>query len=85
MKKIIYLMGLCSVFLLSGCEETKSVEWWSEHHDEAVKKEVECKKAGSDSQNCRNVKEANFRYQQSHAIEPSFRKYDKELQKKLAK
>ncbi|HCQ4148347.1 TPA: entry exclusion protein, partial [Escherichia coli] len=37
----------------------------------------ECKKTGSDSQNCRNVKEANFRYQQLHAKEPNFKEYFK--------
>ncbi|ENH5632603.1 EexN family lipoprotein [Salmonella enterica] len=63
-----------SSFMLSGCfEETKSVQWWEEHHDEAVKKEVECKNSGSDSQNCRNVKDANFRYQQLHAKQPNFK------------
>ncbi|ECZ6618590.1 EexN family lipoprotein [Salmonella enterica] len=72
MKKIIYLTGLCSVFLLAGCEEIKSVDWWTEHHDEAIKKEAECKKSGSDSQNCQNVKEANFRYQQLHAKKPDY-------------
>lgn len=71
MKGFMIIAGLCGVFLLSGCEETKSVEWWTEHHDEAVK-EAECKKSGSDSQNCRNVKEANFRYQQLHAKEPNW-------------
>ncbi len=72
MKGFMIVAGLCGVFLLSGCEETKSVAWWTEHHDEAVKKEAECKKSGSDSQNCRNVKEANFRYQQLHAKEPNW-------------
>lgn len=38
---------------------------------------AECKKTGSDSQNCRNVKEANFRYQQLHAKEPNFKEYFK--------
>jgi hypothetical protein len=75
MKNIFILTGFISVFILTGCEETKSVDWWKEHHAEAVKKEAECMKTGDDSQNCRNVKEANFRYQQLHAKEPSFKEY----------
>ncbi len=67
MRNIFICVGLAGVFLLVGCEETKSVEWWTEHHEAALKKEVECKKTGSDSQNCRNVKQANFEYQQLHA------------------
>ena len=73
---------IISVFSLSGCfEETKSVDWWKEHHDESLKKEIECKKTGSDSQNCRNVKEANFRYQQLHATPPSFKDAFKKMEK----
>ncbi|CAJ1305994.1 TPA: EexN family lipoprotein [Escherichia coli] len=73
---------IISVFSLSGCfEETKSVDWWKEHHDESLKKEIECKKTGSDSQNCRNVKEANFRYQQLHSTPPSFKDAFKKMEK----
>ncbi|MBW4786787.1 EexN family lipoprotein [Escherichia coli] len=73
---------IISVFSLSGCfEETKSVDWWKEHHDESLKKEIECKKTGSDSQNCRNVKEANFRYQQLHATPPSLKMHSKRWRK----
>ncbi|EAZ8023777.1 EexN family lipoprotein [Salmonella enterica] len=84
MKKIYIFTLFLSALILTGCEETKSVEWWTEHHDEAVKKEAECKKSGSDSQNCRNVKEANFRYQQLHAKEPSFKDYFKKQKEKNA-
>ncbi|EJH3223197.1 EexN family lipoprotein, partial [Salmonella enterica subsp. enterica serovar Typhimurium] len=77
MKKSFVLIGALSIFSLVGCEETKSVDWWLEHHEESLKKEAECKKTGSDSQNCRNVKEANFRYQQLHAKEPNFKEYFK--------
>lgn len=74
MKNITVAFIFVSSFALSGCfEETKSVDWWEAHHDEAVKKEAECKKNGSDSQNCRNVKDANFRYQQLHAKQPNFK------------
>lgn len=72
MNKIAIHTILVSLFILTGCEDTKSVEWWTEHHEEALKKEAECKKTGSDSQNCRNVREANFRWQQLHAVEPDF-------------
>ncbi|EHH3086471.1 TPA: EexN family lipoprotein [Salmonella enterica] len=74
MKNIFILSGLISVFLLTGCEETKSVDWWKDHHEEAIKKEAECKKTGSDSQNCQNVKQANFEWQQLHAVEPDWNK-----------
>ncbi|HHL5526120.1 TPA: EexN family lipoprotein [Escherichia coli] len=77
MKKSFVLIGALSIFSLVGCEETKSVDWWLEHHEESLKKEAECKKTGSDNQNCRNVKEANFRYQQLHAKEPNFKEYFK--------
>lgn len=70
MNKLFFLSGLVCVFILTGCEETKSVEWWTEHHEDAIKKEAECHKTGSDSQNCRNVKQANFEYQQLHAKHP---------------
>lgn len=70
MKMIIPLITVCLPLFLTGCEETKSVEWWTEHHEDALKKEVECKKTGSDSQNCHNVKQANFEYQQLHAKHP---------------
>ncbi|WP_436840180.1 EexN family lipoprotein [Shigella flexneri] len=76
-EKVFCLIGALSIFSLVGCEETKSVDWWLEHHEESLKKEAECKKTGSDSQNCRNVKEANFRYQQLHAKEPNFKEYFK--------
>ncbi|WP_071589675.1 EexN family lipoprotein, partial [Yersinia pestis] len=39
---------------------TKSVDWWGEHSSEAQAKKVECDKSGSDSQNCKNVKQALF-------------------------
>ncbi|EKP7867754.1 EexN family lipoprotein [Escherichia coli] len=82
MKKLMFSMVLTGTFFLVGCEETKSVEWWTEHHEEALKKEIECKKTGSDSQNCRNVREANFRWQQLHAVEPSFREFRKKMEQK---
>ncbi len=49
MKKSFVLIGALSIFSLVGCEETKSVDWWLEHHEESLKKEAECKKTGSDS------------------------------------
>jgi hypothetical protein len=77
MNKLIICAFLAGIFTLTGCEETKSVEWWTEHHEDAIKKEAECHKTGSDSQNCQNVKEANFRWKQLHAVEPSFGDYFK--------
>ncbi|EMR0499923.1 EexN family lipoprotein [Citrobacter freundii] len=70
MKINTILTALIFPIFLAGCEETKSVEWWTEHHEDALKKEVECKKTGSDSQNCHNVKQANFEYQQLHSKRP---------------
>ena len=70
MKKSIVLIAVGVSLFLTGCEETKSVDWWKDHHEEALKKETECKKTGSDSQNCQNVKQANFEYQQLHAKHP---------------
>ncbi len=36
---------IISVFSLSGCfEETKSVDWWKEHHDESLKKKSNVRK-----------------------------------------
>ncbi|WP_289347259.1 EexN family lipoprotein [Pantoea stewartii] len=72
MKCFFILAGLCSVLFVSGCDETKSIQWWNDHHTEAIKKETQCKKSGSDSRNCRNVREANFRWQQLHAKEPDW-------------
>lgn len=76
MKKSFVLIGALSIFSLVGCEETKSVDWWLEHHEESLKKKLSVRNR-SDSQNCRNVKEANFRYQQLHAKEPNFKEYFK--------
>ena len=79
MKRFLICIGLASIFVLVGCEETKSVDWWKEHHEEAIKKEAECKKTGSDSQNCRNVKQANFEWKQLHAVEPDWNAEMKKL------
>lgn len=38
MKKSFVLIGALSIFSLVGCEETKSVDWWLEHHEESLKK-----------------------------------------------
>ncbi|UDJ88652.1 EexN family lipoprotein (plasmid) [Erwinia amylovora] len=60
-------------FLLAGCEDVKSVDWWQSHPDEADQKVSECKKSGDDSENCRNAKDGLFRYQQLHASSPSYK------------
>ena len=36
MKKSFVLIGALSIFSLVGCEETKSVDWWLEHHEESL-------------------------------------------------
>lgn len=83
-EKIYVFTLFLSALILTGCKETKSVDCWTEHHDEAVKKEAKCEKSGSDSQNCKNVKEANFRYQQLHAKAPSFSDYFKKYKERNA-
>ncbi|MCV5331453.1 EexN family lipoprotein [Escherichia coli] len=46
--KLVFLLSLA--FFVSGCkEETKSVDWWTNHPKESVDKYKECKKSGSDS------------------------------------
>ncbi|EAR1644316.1 TPA: EexN family lipoprotein [Citrobacter freundii] len=61
------------VLLLSGCgEETKSVDWWRNHPEDAMKQADECKKSGADTENCKNVKAALFRNKQQDAPVPTF-------------
>ena len=45
---------------LTGCgtEEVKSVDWWKDRPKEATEKYVSCKESGEDTQNCKNVKDA---------------------------
>ncbi|MDL1703528.1 EexN family lipoprotein [Yersinia pestis] len=65
---MLRIIMLFSFLILSGCgEETKSVDWWGEHSTEAETKKVECEKSGSDSQNCKNVKQALFLKSQKEA------------------
>ena len=66
MKKYGIVAALGLTFFLAGCEEVKSVDWWQDHPDEATKKVAECKKSGSDSDNCKNAKDGLFRYKQLH-------------------
>lgn len=44
MKKSFVLIGALSIFSLVGCEETKSVDWWLEHHEESLKKKLSVRK-----------------------------------------
>lgn len=61
------------VLLLSGCgEETKSVDWWRNHPEDAMQKADECKKSGADTENCKNAKAALFRNKQQDAPVPTF-------------
>ncbi|EQB1175037.1 EexN family lipoprotein, partial [Klebsiella pneumoniae] len=53
MKKYGLVAALGLTFFLTGCEEVKSVDWWQSHVDDATKKVAECKKSGSDSENCK--------------------------------
>ncbi|HAL7427147.1 TPA: EexN family lipoprotein, partial [Escherichia coli] len=50
----------------------KSVDWWGQHLTEAKQKQAECEKSGSDSQNCKNVKQALFIQSQKDAPVPTF-------------
>ncbi|MCV5863668.1 EexN family lipoprotein, partial [Escherichia coli] len=55
MRKLnLILVATGMTFLLAGCEDVKSVDWWQSHPDEAGKKVSECKQSGDDSENCRN-------------------------------
>ncbi|PAV05649.1 addiction module [Arsenophonus sp. ENCA] len=68
MKIVIAISTLFLSFMITGCgEETKSRVWWSEHIEQAKEKDIECKKSGADTDNCRNAREAVFRYDQAHA------------------
>ncbi len=40
MKCFFILAGLCSVLFVSGCDETKSIQWWNDHHTEAIKRKL---------------------------------------------
>ncbi|EAO8023241.1 acetyltransferase [Salmonella enterica] len=69
MKYLLVVVAL----LLSGCgEETKSVDWWRNHPEDAMKKADECKNSGADTENCKNVKAALFRNKQQDAPVPTF-------------
>ncbi len=68
MKKSIFIFIL---FLLAGCDETKSKDWYKEHVDQMKSRQSECKATGNDSQDCRNAKEAFFEWEQLHAKVPN--------------
>ena len=68
LKKMVLSVVFFAVAVLSGCgEETKSVDWWGEHITDAEAKKADCDKTGSDSQNCKNVKQALFLKSQKDA------------------
>lgn len=70
---MLRIVMFASLLVLSGCgEDTKSVEWWRNNPDEAIKKAQDCKTSGDDSDNCRNVKSALQRNQQQDAPIPTF-------------
>ncbi|EJX2514730.1 EexN family lipoprotein [Salmonella enterica] len=81
--KIVFLFSM--VFLVAGCkEETKSVDWWTIHPKEAVDKYKECKKSGSDSENCKNVKRAGLIISDTYPpMNEIYKQEAKELDKKL--
>ncbi|EEE0173957.1 EexN family lipoprotein [Salmonella enterica subsp. enterica serovar Pomona] len=81
--KIVFLFSM--VFLVAGCKEkTKSVDWWTNHPKEAVDKYKECKKSGSDSENCKNVKRAGLIISDTYPpMNEIYKQEAKELDKKL--
>lgn len=81
--KIVFLFSM--VFLVAGCkEETKSVEWWINHPKETVDKYKECKKTGSDSDNCKNVKRAGHIIADTYPpMSEIYKQEARELRKKL--
>ncbi|HFX8878565.1 TPA: EexN family lipoprotein [Salmonella enterica] len=81
--KIVFLFSM--VFLVVGCkEEIKSVDWWTNHPKEAVDKYKECKKSGSDSENCKNVKRAGLIISDTYPpMNEIYKQEAKELDKKL--
>lgn len=70
MKK--YLLFALPFFVVGCSEEVKSVDWWGQHLTEAKQKQAECETSGSDSQNCKNVKQALFIQSQKDAPVPTF-------------
>lgn len=67
-----YLLFALPFFVVGCSEEVKSVDWWGQHLTEAKQKQAECEKSGSDSQNCKNVKQALFIQSQKDAPVPTF-------------
>lgn len=84
--KYIVLVFLASLsFILTGCnEDTKSVDWWTNHPKEAVDKYKECKKTGSDSDNCKNVRRAGLIIADTYPpMSEIYKQEARELDKKL--
>lgn len=69
-----FLIILLGIFFLQGCDDTKSKDWYKEHVDQMKERYEQCKESGSDSQDCRNVKEAHFEWVQLHAKPLDFSK-----------
>ena len=57
MKKSILCASLLSVFMLTACDKTYTVEYFNEHHDERMAMLKKCNngEVDSESQNCRNA------------------------------
>lgn len=66
-KNVLVALVALGAVALSGCDETKTTEWYKEHPDEMNRVYATCKKTGDDTQNCRNAIEAHYRAQQHNA------------------
>lgn len=67
MKKIFVTLIALGTVAMSGCDETKTVEWYKAHPTDMNRVWADCKKSGDDTQNCRNAIEAHYRVQQRNA------------------
>ena len=59
MIKRIYFLGLISIFFIA-CDQTKSIEYYQNHPEEAKKRSLECRDKAIISQDCVNAHKIGF-------------------------
>lgn len=68
----ISILLACFIFVLNGCEDkTQTVEWFKEHPIEMNKVLHTCKKSGNDTNNCRNVRDADTQIKRANSPIPN--------------
>lgn len=73
MKIIFSVMVVVVMGLLAGCkEEVKTKEWYKSHPTELAEVYKKCQQTGEDSDNCRNVREADNEIKRLNAPIPTF-------------